>query len=216
MSPLPFAFWCPFALGCRSRAVARGWWLARRFRTGRPNLTKISPEDAPDDEGRGSTATGPETFVPIRHVLTCSPSANALGILSSLRGDAESAIATRVPSTPSLHRSTHLPLPAGLLLAGLRGRGSQYSLTHLQGLREQLWLTLLSHTMFLLPFTLYLLFLQARVVAIRATTTTNLGDRLSANREGGKDPMDPLDSDPLYLATRCHQNYLENIPMAVC
>jgi hypothetical protein len=70
--------------------------------------------------------------------------------------------------------------------------------------------------MFLLPFTLYLLFLQARVVAIRATTTTNLGDRLSANREGGKDPMDPLDPDPLYLATRCHQNYLENIPMAVC
>lgn len=30
-------------------------------------------------------------------------------------------------------------------------------------------------TMLLLPFTLYLLFLQAHVVAIQATTTTNLG-----------------------------------------
>jgi hypothetical protein len=69
-------------------------------------------------------------------------------------------------------------------------------------------------TMFLLPFTLYLLFLQARVVAIRATTT-NLGDRVQANRKEGKDPMDPVDPDPLYLASRCHQNYLENIPMAV-
>jgi MAPEG family len=70
-------------------------------------------------------------------------------------------------------------------------------------------------TAFLLPFTLYLLFLQARVVAVRATTTTNLGDRLFENRKEGKDPMDPVKPDPLYLATRCHQNYVENIPMAV-
>jgi uncharacterized membrane protein YecN with MAPEG domain len=69
---------------------------------------------------------------------------------------------------------------------------------------------------FLLPFTLYFLFLQARVVTIRATTTTHLGDRLFKNRKEGKDPMDPVDPDPLYLATRCHQNYVENIPMAVC
>jgi uncharacterized membrane protein YecN with MAPEG domain len=71
-------------------------------------------------------------------------------------------------------------------------------------------------TMFLLPFTLYLLFLQARVVAIRATTTTNLGDRLFKTRNEGKDPMDPIDPDPLYLATRCHQNYVENVPITVC
>jgi uncharacterized membrane protein YecN with MAPEG domain len=70
-------------------------------------------------------------------------------------------------------------------------------------------------TIFLFPFTLYLLFLQARVVAIRASTTTNLGDRLFKNRKEGKDPMNPVDPDPLYLATRCHQNYVENIPMAV-
>jgi hypothetical protein len=27
--------------------------------------------------------------------------------------------------------------------------------------------------------------------------------------------MDPADPDPLYLASRCHQNYVENVPMAV-
>jgi len=70
-------------------------------------------------------------------------------------------------------------------------------------------------TVFLFPFTIYLLFLQARVVAIRAATTTNLGDRIHANRKDGKDPMDPVDPDPLYLASRCHQNYVENVPMAL-
>jgi len=70
-------------------------------------------------------------------------------------------------------------------------------------------------TVFLVPFVFYLLFLQARVVAIRAMTTTNLGDRLFKNRKEGRDPMDPVDPDPLYLATRCHQNYVENIPMVL-
>jgi len=70
-------------------------------------------------------------------------------------------------------------------------------------------------TIYLLPFTLYLLFLQGRVVAIRANTSTNLGNQLFANRKEGKDPMDPVAPDPLYLATRCHQNYVENIPMVL-
>jgi uncharacterized protein len=70
-------------------------------------------------------------------------------------------------------------------------------------------------TTFLLPFTLYLLLLQVRVVYYRATTNTNLGDRLNSTRKEGKDPMDAANPDPLYLATRCHQNYVENVPMAM-
>jgi uncharacterized membrane protein YecN with MAPEG domain len=70
-------------------------------------------------------------------------------------------------------------------------------------------------TTFLLPFTLYLLLLQARVVYYRATTNTNLGDRLNSTRKEGKDPMDAVNPDPLYLAARCHQNYVENVPMAM-
>jgi uncharacterized membrane protein YecN with MAPEG domain len=70
-------------------------------------------------------------------------------------------------------------------------------------------------TTFLLPFTLYLLLLQGRVVFYRATTSTNLGDCLNSTRTQNKDPMDAINPDPLYLATRCHQNYVENVPWAM-
>ncbi|KAI5856629.1 membrane-associated, eicosanoid/glutathione metabolism protein [Tricharina praecox] len=53
-----------------------------------------------------------------------------------------------------------------------------------------------------LPFAAYLLTLSHRVIRARKSTNTLIGEHSSAT--GG--------TDPLYIAVRAHQNYLETVP----
>ncbi|KAI0481088.1 membrane-associated, eicosanoid/glutathione metabolism protein [Xylariaceae sp. FL0804] len=63
---------------------------------------------------------------------------------------------------------------------------------------------------FALPFAAYFALLSARVVAIRLKHEAYLGDSLT-------DSTDPAarKNDKLFLATRCHQNFIENVPLAL-
>ncbi|KAL8664402.1 MAG: hypothetical protein Q9202_003092 [Teloschistes flavicans] len=56
-----------------------------------------------------------------------------------------------------------------------------------------------------LPFTAYLLFLSNRVVYQRIKNKKYLGDKLSAQA---------AEPDQLFVENRCHQNFLENVPLA--
>ncbi|KAL8685709.1 MAG: hypothetical protein Q9218_007588 [Villophora microphyllina] len=62
-----------------------------------------------------------------------------------------------------------------------------------------------------LPFTAYLLLLSNRVVYQRIKNKQFLGDRLKPEDTKATDNTNP---DPLYLENRCHQNFLENVPLA--
>jgi uncharacterized protein len=60
-----------------------------------------------------------------------------------------------------------------------------------------------------LPFTAYLFLLSARVSKLRIDNKQLMGNKISR-------PNAPSDEvDPLEVATRCHANYLENIPIAL-
>lgn len=59
---------------------------------------------------------------------------------------------------------------------------------------------------FALPFSAYFTFLSLRVVGHRLKEKKYLGDNASKN-------ADP--TDKLYLATRCHVNFLENAPLGL-
>ncbi|KAI0024760.1 MAPEG family-domain-containing protein [Xylariomycetidae sp. FL0641] len=76
------------------------------------------------------------------------------------------------------------------------------------GLTQELLSPLLPVTGgFALPFTAYFSFLSYRVVAYRLNTKTYLGDNSLL-------PSEQRNADKLYLATRCHQNFVENVPLA--
>ncbi|OTB17861.1 hypothetical protein K445DRAFT_315599 [Daldinia sp. EC12] len=59
---------------------------------------------------------------------------------------------------------------------------------------------------FALPFSVYFSFLSTRVVYHRLKDQFFVGDNSSKNN-------DP--NNRLYLATRCHQNFIENVPIAL-
>ncbi|KAI1340512.1 membrane-associated, eicosanoid/glutathione metabolism protein [Xylariaceae sp. FL0016] len=59
---------------------------------------------------------------------------------------------------------------------------------------------------FALPFTAYLSLLSARVVRCRLQDKAYVGDSSASSSDRA--------TDPLYLATRCHANFLENVPLA--
>ncbi|KAI0841807.1 membrane-associated, eicosanoid/glutathione metabolism protein [Hypoxylon sp. FL0890] len=59
---------------------------------------------------------------------------------------------------------------------------------------------------FALPFSAYFSLLSYRVVHYRLKDNHYLGDNSSKN-------ADP--NNELYLATRCHQNFIENVPLAL-
>ncbi|KAK0642442.1 hypothetical protein DIS24_g9068 [Lasiodiplodia hormozganensis] len=58
------------------------------------------------------------------------------------------------------------------------------------------------------PFALYLVFLSNRVAYHRIQNSTYLGDRAKASNTQPED-------DALFVATRCHANFLENVPLAL-
>ncbi|KAI4196031.1 MAG: hypothetical protein LQ350_006815 [Teloschistes chrysophthalmus] len=62
-----------------------------------------------------------------------------------------------------------------------------------------------------LPFTAYLLFLSNRVVYQRIKNKQFMGDKLKSDNTKG---TDNTNMDPLFLENRCHQNFLENVPLA--
>lgn len=84
-----------------------------------------------------------------------------------------------------------------------------------------------------LPFGAYFFLLSGRVVYIRLTTGTALGDHIGASSPSpGKAEMGGAGAnktelagtrkktladkpDPLYLAVRCYGNFIETVPMAV-
>ncbi|KAI1100406.1 membrane-associated, eicosanoid/glutathione metabolism protein [Jackrogersella minutella] len=59
---------------------------------------------------------------------------------------------------------------------------------------------------FALPFSAYFSFLSYRVVAYRLKDKQYLGD--NSSKAGDT-------NNPLYLASRCHQNFIENVPLAL-
>ncbi|KAI1659540.1 membrane-associated, eicosanoid/glutathione metabolism protein [Daldinia decipiens] len=59
---------------------------------------------------------------------------------------------------------------------------------------------------FAMPFSAYFAFLSCRVVYHRLKDQFYVGDNSSKNG-------DP--NNKLYLASRCHQNFIENVPMAL-
>ncbi|KAH7063507.1 membrane-associated, eicosanoid/glutathione metabolism protein [Macrophomina phaseolina] len=63
------------------------------------------------------------------------------------------------------------------------------------------------------PFALYLAYLSNRVAYNRIKSSTYLGDRAKP-LVSGPSPTPPED-DPLFVATRCHANFLENVPLAL-
>ncbi|KAL9576923.1 MAG: hypothetical protein Q9212_006718 [Teloschistes hypoglaucus] len=62
-----------------------------------------------------------------------------------------------------------------------------------------------------LPFTAYLLFLSNRVVYQRIKNKQFMGDKLNSDNSKG---TENTNMDPLFLENRCHQNFLENVPLA--
>ncbi|KAL9579043.1 MAG: hypothetical protein Q9203_006867 [Teloschistes exilis] len=62
-----------------------------------------------------------------------------------------------------------------------------------------------------LPFTAYLLFLSNRVVYQRIKNKQFMGDKLKSENTKA---VDNTNIDPLFLENRCHQNFLENVPLA--
>ncbi|KAL8863684.1 MAG: hypothetical protein Q9178_000367 [Gyalolechia marmorata] len=62
-----------------------------------------------------------------------------------------------------------------------------------------------------LPFTAYLLLLSNRVVYQRVKNKQWIGDKLSSEKNNTGNHENP---DPLFLASRCHMNFLENVPLA--
>ncbi|KAI5926584.1 membrane-associated, eicosanoid/glutathione metabolism protein [Camillea tinctor] len=67
---------------------------------------------------------------------------------------------------------------------------------------------------FALPFTGYFLLLSFRVVRERLRDEYYLGDNSAVTREGAKGRQ-AANSNKLFLATRCHQNFVENVPLAL-
>ena len=63
--------------------------------------------------------------------------------------------------------------------------------------------------LWLLPFSLWQTVLSVRVGANRVRAKRMLGDTVGAANPDSADP------DPLYLATRAHANFLENVPLAL-
>ncbi|CAJ2509985.1 Uu.00g058850.m01.CDS01 [Anthostomella pinea] len=63
---------------------------------------------------------------------------------------------------------------------------------------------------FALPFTAYFSFLSFRVVSNRLSDKAYLGD----NSSKSSDPAE-RNQNKLYLATRSHQNFIENVPLAL-
>ncbi|KAI0386100.1 membrane-associated, eicosanoid/glutathione metabolism protein [Hypomontagnella monticulosa] len=59
---------------------------------------------------------------------------------------------------------------------------------------------------FALPFSAYFTFLSSRVVYYRLKDKHYVGDNSSKDNDL---------SNPLYLAGRCHQNFIENVPLAL-
>ncbi|KAI1402231.1 membrane-associated, eicosanoid/glutathione metabolism protein [Hypoxylon fuscum] len=59
---------------------------------------------------------------------------------------------------------------------------------------------------FALPFAGYFTLLSARVVRYRLSEKYYLGD--NSSKDGDL-------NNPLYLANRCHQNFIENVPLAL-
>jgi uncharacterized membrane protein YecN with MAPEG domain len=59
-----------------------------------------------------------------------------------------------------------------------------------------------------LPFTAYLLLLQGRVVAKRIQNEKWIGEQCGQAAEGH-------DVDSLQLVSRCHNNFIENVPLAL-
>ena len=64
---------------------------------------------------------------------------------------------------------------------------------------------------FTLPLTAYLIMLSYRVVHHRAKNQKWLGDR----HDNAAEVPDSSDPDPLYLDSRAHCNFLENVPYTV-
>ena len=59
-----------------------------------------------------------------------------------------------------------------------------------------------------LPFTAYLLILSGRVVNQRVSCDKFIGDQSGQTIEG-------TEADKLQVASRCHQNFVENVPFAL-
>ncbi|KAI9833020.1 MAG: hypothetical protein M1819_003852 [Sarea resinae] len=59
-----------------------------------------------------------------------------------------------------------------------------------------------------LPFTAYLFVLTGRIVNARIKNDRSLGDSISSTGPNHDNP------DELYIATRAHANFLENVPLA--
>ncbi|KAL8709166.1 MAG: hypothetical protein Q9220_006046 [cf. Caloplaca sp. 1 TL-2023] len=60
-----------------------------------------------------------------------------------------------------------------------------------------------------LPFTAYLLLLTNRVVYQRIKNKQWIGSHIDPKKDGDSD-----NPDPLFLESRCHMNFLENVPLA--
>ncbi|KAK7508998.1 membrane-associated, eicosanoid/glutathione metabolism protein [Phyllosticta citriasiana] len=70
------------------------------------------------------------------------------------------------------------------------------------------------------PFVAYLALLSNRVVYYRITEKTYMGDRCKSSSASTTTPVpapsgSAPESDPLFLATRSHANFLENVPLAL-
>ena len=58
------------------------------------------------------------------------------------------------------------------------------------------------------PFTAYFMLLNARVVRLRLKNKSYLGDQTG-------EPTVDKGNDPLYVANRCQNNFVENVPLAL-
>ncbi|KAH9205751.1 hypothetical protein DL95DRAFT_489845 [Leptodontidium sp. 2 PMI_412] len=66
------------------------------------------------------------------------------------------------------------------------------------------------------PFVAYLILLHYRIAYIRITNPGNsFGDHLKSTRRAGKDPADLQNPDPLYVAIRSQQNFMESVPFVL-
>ncbi|KAI0002811.1 membrane-associated, eicosanoid/glutathione metabolism protein [Xylariaceae sp. FL0662B] len=63
---------------------------------------------------------------------------------------------------------------------------------------------------FALPFTAYFTFLSSRVVYYRLKDQYYLGDNSSKETS-----QEAQQENKLYLASRCHQNFIENVPLGL-
>jgi len=65
------------------------------------------------------------------------------------------------------------------------------------------------------PFTLYFLVLSNRVISKRVESDHYIGDKLPSSSPNPSTSTDGCrDFDPLTLVSRCHANFLENVPLA--